>query len=41
MFVCVPSHESAEPDSLVVMRDFAARDALIADDPETSQGLRP
>lgn len=35
MFACVPSHKSAEPDSLVVMMAFEARDALIADDPET------
>ena len=33
MFVCIASHKSAEPNSLVVMMDFAARDALIADDP--------
>jgi hypothetical protein len=33
MFVCIASHTSAEPDTLVVMMDFAARDALIADDP--------
>lgn len=35
MFVCVPSHRSAEPDSLVVMMDFADRDALVEDDPDT------
>ncbi len=35
MFVCVPSHKSAEPDSLVVMMDFADRDALLEDDPRT------
>ena len=35
MFVCIASHKSAEPNSLVVMMDFAARDALIADDPGT------
>ena len=35
MFVCIASHKSAEPDTLVVMMDFAQRDALIADDPET------
>jgi hypothetical protein len=34
MFVCMASHASAEPDTLVVMMDFADRDALIADDPE-------
>ena len=33
MFVCIASNKSAEPNSLVVMMDFAARDALIADDP--------
>ena len=35
MFVCQASHKSAEPNTLVVMMDFAARDALIADDPAT------
>ena len=35
MFVCVASHKSAEPDTLVVMMDFVDRDALIEDDPET------
>jgi hypothetical protein len=35
MFVCLASHKSAEPDTLVVMMDFADRDALIADDPGT------
>jgi len=35
MFACMASHKSAEPDSLVVMVDFAERDALIADDPDT------
>lgn len=35
MFVVIASHKSAEPDTLVVMMDIAARDALIADDPET------
>ena len=34
MFVCVASHKSAEPDTLVVMMDFADRDALIEDDPD-------
>ena len=33
MFVCIASHKSAEPDSLVVMMDFVGRDALIEDDP--------
>ena len=35
MFVCIASHPSAEPDTLVVMMDFAARDALVEDAPET------
>lgn len=35
MFVCIASHTSAEPDTLVVMMDIADRDALIADDPDT------
>lgn len=35
MFVCIASHKSAEPDTLVVMMDFADRDALIDDDPDT------
>ena len=35
MFACVASHKSAEPNTLVVMMDFAARDALIEDDPGT------
>ena len=35
MFVCVASNKSAEPNTLVVMMDFADRDALIADDPDT------
>jgi hypothetical protein len=35
MFVCMASHKSAEPDSLVVMMDFPDRDALIEDDPDT------
>lgn len=34
MFVCIASHKSAEPGTLVVMMDIADRDALIADDPE-------
>jgi hypothetical protein len=33
MFVCIASHKSAEPNTLVVMMDFSARDALIEDDP--------
>lgn len=35
MFVCIASHPSAEPDTLVVMMDIVARDALIEDDPDT------
>ena len=35
MFVCMASHKSAEPNTLVVMMDFADRDALIEDAPET------
>jgi hypothetical protein len=35
MFACMASHKSAEPESLVVMMDFADRDALIGDDPAT------
>src|SRR5262245_21361222 len=35
MFVCIASHKSAEPNTLVVMMDFADRDALIEDDPHT------
>lgn len=31
MFVCIASHRSAEPNSLVVMMDFADRDALLED----------
>ena len=35
MFVCMASHKSAEPNTLVVMMDFAARDALLEDDADT------
>jgi hypothetical protein len=35
MFVCIASHKSAEPDTLVVMMDFPDRDALVEDDPDT------
>jgi hypothetical protein len=35
MFVCIASHKSAEPNTLVVMMDFAERDALVEDDPDT------
>jgi hypothetical protein len=35
MFVCIASHKSAEANTLVVMMDFADRDALVEDDPGT------
>jgi hypothetical protein len=35
MFVCLASHKSAEPNTLVVMMDFDERDALVEDDPGT------
>lgn len=35
MFVCIASNKAAEPNSLVVMMDFAERDALVEDDPDT------
>lgn len=35
MFVCIASHKSAEPNSLVAMMAFADRDALVEDDPAT------
>ncbi len=35
MFVCIASHKSAEANTLVVMMDFAAWDALLEDDPDT------
>ena len=35
MFACIASHKSAEPNTLAVMMDFADRDALIEDDPDT------
>ena len=35
MFVCIASHKSAEPDTLVVRMEINDRDALIEDDPET------
>jgi hypothetical protein len=34
MFVCLASHKSAEPDTLVVMMDIADRDALIEENPQ-------
>lgn len=33
MFVCIASHSSAEPDTLVVMMDFPDRDALVEEEP--------
>jgi len=33
MFVCIPSNKSAEPDSLVVMMDFAEREMLVEEEP--------
>jgi hypothetical protein len=35
MFVCIASHKSAEPNTLVVMMDLADREALLEDDPDT------
>ena len=35
MFACIASNKAAEPNTLVVLMDFAQRDALIADDPVT------
>jgi hypothetical protein len=35
MFVCIASHKSAEPNTVVAMMDIADRDALIEDDPDT------
>lgn len=35
MFACIPSHRSAEPNSLAVRIDFGQRDELIAADPKT------
>jgi hypothetical protein len=35
MFVCMAANKSAEPNTLVVMMDFADRDALIEEDPDT------
>lgn len=35
MFACKAIHKSAEPDTLVVRMDFAARDELITADPAT------
>ena len=33
MFACIASNKAAEPNTLVVMMDFAGRDALVEDDP--------
>ncbi len=33
MFACIASHKSAEPNSLVLMMDFADRDALVEEEP--------
>jgi len=35
MFACIPTHRSAEPDSLAIRVDFTDRDELIAADPAT------
>ena len=35
MFACVPTHKSAEPDSLVIRIDFDQRDAMLAEDSKT------
>jgi hypothetical protein len=35
MFACMAANKSAEPNTLVVMMDFADRDALIDEDPDT------
>jgi hypothetical protein len=35
MFACVPSHKSAEPNSLAVRMDFDRRDELLAAEPAT------
>lgn len=35
MFACVPTHKSAEANSLAVRVDFADRDELIANAPDT------
>ena len=35
MFVCIASHKSAEPDTLVVMMDAGDRDSLIEEEPGT------
>jgi len=35
MFVCMATNKAAEPNTLVVRMDFAQRDALIEEDPDT------
>ena len=35
MFACIPTHKSAEPNSIAVRVDFADRDELIANAPNT------
>ena len=35
MMVCIPTHKSAEPNSLGVRMDFEQRDALLAEAPDT------
>ena len=35
MFLCIASNKAAEPNTLVVMMDFADRDALVEEDPAT------
>ena len=35
MFACIASNKAAEPNTLVVWIDFAQRDALLAEDPDT------
>ena len=34
MFACLPPHQSAEPDSLVIRLDFDQRAALLEESPE-------
>jgi hypothetical protein len=35
LLACLAAHKSAEPHTLVVRIDFAQRDAMIAEDPDT------
>jgi hypothetical protein len=35
MFACMANHKSAEPNTLALLLDFAQRDELIAEDPQT------